>query len=79
VRWRGSLRVRITAVDDRVRLVARTKSLSLPLEAEEAVRRLVTGDVVAVGELPGLDAESAIVVVRRLLREGFVVPVVAPA
>jgi ribosomal protein L16 Arg81 hydroxylase len=79
VRWRGSQRVRITAVEDRVRLVARTKTLSLPLEAEEAVRRLATGDVVAVGELPGLDAESAIVVVRRLLREGFVVPAVAPA
>ncbi|HET6672495.1 MAG TPA: cupin domain-containing protein [Agromyces sp.] len=79
VRWRGSLRVRITTVEDRVRLVARAKTLSLPLEAEAAVRRLAAGDLVAVGELPGLDADSALVVVRRLLREGFVVPAVTPA
>ena len=79
VRWRGSQRVRITTVEDRVRLIARTKTLSLPLEAEAAVRRLATGDPISVGDLPGLDVESAIVVVRRLLREGFVVPAVAPA
>lgn len=76
VRWRESLAVRITTVEDRVRIVARTKTLSLPVEAEQAVRRLATGDVVTAGELPGLDAESAVVVVRRLMREGFVV---APA
>ena len=79
VRWRGSLRVRITTVEDRVRLVARTKTLTLPIEAEAAIRRLAAGDEVAVGELPDLDADSAIVVVRRLLREGFIVPAVAPA
>lgn len=73
VRWRGSLPVRITTAGDRVRIVARTKTLSLPIEAEQAVRRLTTGDVVTAGELPGLDAESAVVVVRRLVREGFVV------
>jgi lysine-specific demethylase/histidyl-hydroxylase NO66 len=76
VRWRWSLAVRITTVEDRVRIVARTKTLSLPVEAEQAVRRLVAGDVVTAGELPGLDTESAVVVVRRLVREGFVV---APA
>ena len=76
VRWRGSLAVRIVTADDRVRIVARTKTLSLPVEAEQAVRRLATGDAVTAGELPGLDAESATVVVRRLVREGFVV---APA
>jgi bifunctional lysine-specific demethylase and histidyl-hydroxylase NO66 len=73
VRWRGSLPVRIVTADDRVRIVARTKTLSLPIEAEPAVRRLSTGEPVTVGELPGLDTESAVVVVRRLLREAFVV------
>jgi len=53
--------------------VARTKTVSLPVEAEQAVRRLATGDPVTAGELPGLDTESAVVVVRRLVREGFVV------
>jgi ribosomal protein L16 Arg81 hydroxylase len=76
VRWRGSLAVRITTVGDRVRIVARTKTLSLPIEAEQAVRRLATGDRTTADELPGLDTESAMVVVRRLVREGFVV---APA
>ena len=73
VRWRRSLPVRIATVEDRVRIVARTKTLSLPAEAEPAVRRLATGDGITVGELPGLDIESAVVVVRRLVREGFVV------
>ncbi|MDQ0894883.1 cupin domain-containing protein [Agromyces ramosus] len=73
VRWRGSLPVRIETVEDRVRIVARAKTLSLPAEAEAAVRRLAAGDPVTVGELPGIDSESAVVVVRRLVREGFVV------
>ncbi|MFE5672694.1 cupin domain-containing protein [Agromyces sp. NPDC056523] len=76
VRWRESFAVRIQAVDDRVRLVTRTKTVSMPIEAESAVRRLASGGVLTPAELPGLDAESAVVVVRRLVHEGFVV---APA
>lgn len=76
VRWRASLPVRVSTIDDRVRIVGRAKTLSLPVEAELAVRRLAAGGAVTPGELPGLDAESAVVVVRRLVREGFVV---APA
>jgi len=73
VRWRGSLAVRIATAGDRVRIVARTKTLSLPAEAEQAVRRLATGHPTTARELPGLDPESAVVVVRRLVREGFLV------
>jgi ribosomal protein L16 Arg81 hydroxylase len=76
VRWRASLHTRVEASGDRVRIVSRTKALSLPIEAEPAIRRLVEGRAIAVGELPGLDAESAVVVARRLVREGFAV---APA
>ncbi|MBM7831757.1 ribosomal protein L16 Arg81 hydroxylase [Agromyces cerinus] len=76
VRWRASLPVLVTTIDDRVRIVGRAKTLSLPIEAEQAVRRLAAGGAVRAGELPGLDAESAVVVVHRLVREGFVV---APA
>jgi hypothetical protein len=68
--------VRIQTVEDRVKIVARAKTLSLPAEAEQAVRRIAAGDTVTPGELPGLDPESAVVVVRRLVREGFAV---APA
>ena len=73
VRWRGSLGARVEASGDRVRIVTRAKALSLPIEAEPAIRRLVEGREIAVGELPGLDAESAVVVARRLVREGFAV------
>ena len=73
VRWRGSLRARVETADDRVRIVSRTKTLSLPIEAEPAVRRLAEGEPIPVGSMPGLDAESAVVVARRLVREGFAV------
>ncbi|WP_312855078.1 cupin domain-containing protein [Agromyces agglutinans] len=73
VRWREALRSRIEVDGDRVRVVGRTTSLSLPIEAEPAVRRLAEGSPVAVGDLPGLDADSALVVARRLVREGFAV------
>jgi lysine-specific demethylase/histidyl-hydroxylase NO66 len=76
VRWRGSMRARIEASGDRLRIVARTKTLSLPIEAEAAIRRLAEGGPVEVGRLPGLDTDSAVVVARRLVREGFAV---APA
>ena len=73
VRWRGSYGGTLTTADDRVRLTARGTVLSLPVEAEPALRLLREGDPVAVGDLPGLDLASALVVARRLLREGVVV------
>lgn len=73
VRWRPSLGGRVETAGDRVRITARGTVLSLPVEAEAAIRVLHAGDPVAVGSLPGLDLASALVVVRRLLREGVVV------
>jgi lysine-specific demethylase/histidyl-hydroxylase NO66 len=73
VRWRGSLRARIEVSGDRVRVASRSKTLSLPIEAEPAIRRLADGAPIEVGRLPGLDADSAAVVARRLVREGFAV------
>jgi hypothetical protein len=73
VRWRSSHRARVETADDRVRIVSRTRTLSLPIEAEPAVRRLAEGEPIAAGSLPGLDVESAVVVARRLVREGFAV------
>jgi hypothetical protein len=76
VRWRGSLAARIETGGDRVRIVTSTKTVALPLAAEAAVRRLHVGgsDSVTLAELPGLDVDDAIVVARRLLREGILVP-----
>ncbi|WP_315098901.1 JmjC domain-containing protein [uncultured Cellulomonas sp.] len=73
VRWRDFYGGILTTADDRVRLTARGTVLSLPAEAEPALRLLRAGGPVAVGDLPGLDLASALVVVRRLLREGVVV------
>jgi len=73
VRWRDSFGGRIDDAGDKVRLTARGTVLSLPAEAAPVLRALRTGEPVAVGSLPGLDLASALVVVRRLLREGVVV------
>ena len=73
VRWRSSYGGRIETAGDRVRLTARGTVLSMPAEAAPALQVLRTGEPVTVGSLPGLDLASALVVVRRLLREGVVV------
>ncbi|MCS5721548.1 cupin domain-containing protein [Herbiconiux sp. CPCC 203407] len=80
VRWRGSLAARVESLpgDDgasgKVRIITPSKSLTLPGETEAAVRRLHEGGPVPLAELPGLDDADAVVVVRRLLREGILVP-----
>jgi hypothetical protein len=76
VRWRGSLAARIDSAGDRVRIVTPTKTVTLPLEAEATVRRLHADGAapVALANFPGLDLDDAIVVARRLLREGILVP-----
>ena len=89
VRWRGSLAARIFSPADggpsssstgssgggnTVRIVTATKTVALPLEAEAAVRRLHEGGDIRLADLPGLDADDAVVVTRRLLREGILVP-----
>ena len=73
VRWRSAYGGRLETVGDRVRLTSRGTVLTLPVEAAAALHELRTGNPVAVGSLPGLDLASALVVVRRLLREGVVV------
>ncbi|MFB2582381.1 cupin domain-containing protein [Herbiconiux sp. P15] len=80
VRWRGSLTARVESGSGSgsgsgtVRIVTASKTVALPAEAEAAVRRLHEGGPVELSELPGLDVDDAIVVVRRLLREAILVP-----
>jgi hypothetical protein len=42
--------------------------------AEAALKAILSGDAFAPAELPGLDASERLVVARRLLREGVLVP-----
>ena len=75
VRLRSGLRARIVHSGDGVRIIRSASTVTLPAEAGPAVDALAAGSPIMVGRLPGLDAESAIVVVRRLLREGILLAV----
>ncbi|MFI5954943.1 cupin domain-containing protein [Cryptosporangium sp. NPDC051539] len=50
------------------------RTLTLPPITTAAVKTLLTGAPVRVAELPDLDADDQVVLVRRLLREGLCVP-----
>jgi len=51
------------------------RTVELPGFCRPAVEALLGGAPVRVGDLPGLVAEDALVLARRLLREAVVVPV----
>ncbi|WP_336924096.1 cupin domain-containing protein [Aquipuribacter sp. SD81] len=59
---------------ERVELVLADRRVGVPARAREALLRLLTGEDVAVYALPGLPPEDAVDLVRRLLREGVVIP-----
>lgn len=72
--WRQGLNALITEVNGMVHLGLRDKTVSLPIEASDALAQLRVGKPVRTADLVGLDSESAIVVARRLLREGVLIP-----
>ncbi|PWW64749.1 cupin domain-containing protein [Actinokineospora spheciospongiae] len=71
---RTGLRSRLTPAGDRVLLDVPGDRLSLPAYTAPALAALLTGASVAVGDLPGLDVADQTTLVRRLLREGVLVP-----
>ena len=74
VRRRAGLRYRLRENADRVVLELPDRTMTLPEETVGALRTLLDGPAVSVGELPGLDSADQLVLVRRLLREGVLVP-----
>ena len=50
------------------------RRVEVPARTGEALGRLLSGDDVAPRDLPGLSEDDAVALVRRLLREGVVVP-----
>lgn len=72
--WRQGLSVSQSVEGGKVHLRFRRKTVSLPIEASDAITQLRTGKPCRTKDLAGLDTDSAIVVVRRLLREAVVVP-----
>ncbi len=73
VRWRPGLVGVVGDATGQVAVALRDKTVTLPGEASAAVHRLRSADLVRVGDLPGLDGPSALVVARRLMREGILV------
>ena len=69
---RRELRADVTVEVETVTVRLPGKTVALPIAARAAVERLLDGRPAAVGELP-LDERSAVVVARRLLREGVLV------
>ncbi|HST65474.1 MAG TPA: cupin domain-containing protein [Mycobacteriales bacterium] len=75
VRVRGGLRHRLRPAEGgTVTLELPDRTLSLPAGTADALRALLSGQVLAVTDLPGLDAADGRTLVTRLLRESVVVP-----
>jgi bifunctional lysine-specific demethylase and histidyl-hydroxylase NO66 len=73
-RLRPGLRVRVERRADVVLVKAIDTSLSLPPAAEAALKLALSGEVVSAAVLPGLDAEAALSLIRRLVTAAVLVP-----
>ena len=73
-RLRPGLRPRLERRPDAVLVKAIDTSISLPLSAEPALKLALSGEPVTAATLPGLDAEAALSVIRRLLAAAILVP-----
>jgi lysine-specific demethylase/histidyl-hydroxylase NO66 len=74
VRRRIGLRHRLSRGAEHVVLELPDRQITLPRATESAVRSLLSGTTRAVGSLPDMDEADQLVLVRRLLREGVLVP-----
>ncbi|MDT4893838.1 MAG: bifunctional lysine-specific demethylase and histidyl-hydroxylase [Pseudonocardiales bacterium] len=74
LRARAGLHPAVTVVDDLVRITLLDRTVSVPRSAESAVKTMLSGSAFTPDELPGLDAGEQLIVTRRLLREGILVP-----
>ncbi|BBY44819.1 cupin [Mycolicibacterium celeriflavum] len=79
VQWRHGLCATVDRSGDRIVLRLPDRTMTFPQICGDAVRTLHLGGVVDATSLPGLDRADATVLIRRLLREGVVVPVNSPA
>ena len=67
--------VRITESEAEVVVSDASRRMTAPTVTREALLALAGEVDLAVGDLPGLDASSRVVLARRLVRDGFVHPV----
>ncbi|MDN5790530.1 MAG: cupin domain-containing protein [Micrococcales bacterium] len=74
VRLRAGLRYSLTRDGGQFALRAMERTTTVPARLEPALTRLLGGDPVRLADLSELDEADALTLVRRLLREGIVVP-----
>jgi lysine-specific demethylase/histidyl-hydroxylase NO66 len=74
LRARAGLRPSVVVVDDEVRIKILDRTVSLPKAAGSAVKTMLSGSAFTPDELPGLDPEEQLIVARRMVREGILVP-----
>jgi hypothetical protein len=74
VRRRIGLPHRLRAAGEKVELELPDREVTFPAFTETALRTLLGGEAVAVGSLAGMEEDDQVVLVRRLLREGVLVP-----
>ncbi len=74
VRRRAGLPLRIAERGDSVVLELPDRTITLPERTGTALRAVTEPGAHAVGSLPGMDEADQLVLVRRLLREGVLVP-----
>jgi hypothetical protein len=72
VQWRSGLPVRVAATSESVSIGLERTTVTLPSLATAAVTALADGAALRIADLPALDPDSALVVARRLVREGAV-------
>ena len=73
ISWREGLEATIQRTGSTVVITLPRKSVSLPVEAADAVELLFAGEIATAGHLQGLDTASSLVVARRLLREAILI------
>jgi hypothetical protein len=78
VRRRGGLALRIVERADAVALELPDRTLTLPSATADALRAVTGPGRHVVGSLAGMDEADQLVLVRRLLREGVLVPASGP-
>jgi ribosomal protein L16 Arg81 hydroxylase len=71
VAWRRGLASAVVKTETHAIIPVDGRSISLPTEVGPAIDALALGAPIRVGDLPGLDAGSAVVVARRLVREAI--------
>ena len=72
LRLRSGVLYQVFRESDGISLAVDGTALNLPAGIEDAIERIVTGDVFVPEELPGLEYESRLILSRKMLSARFV-------